>query len=694
MQRALTVRTATERTRAPLRRGREARAGFRADIQGLRALGVGLVVLYHAGLPIFPGGYVGVDVFFVISGFLITGHLASAIDADGRVRFVRFYARRALRILPAAFAVVIMTALALVVFAPIPDLPRVLRDARAAVLYYPNVRFADMRTDYLADHAPSPFQHYWSLGVEEQFYLLWPLVIMAMVVIVRRRWATVTVAVGAVALASFAWGIWTIRVNQPEAFFLLPGRAWELLVGGLVALWARQGALAHLQASARNALGWVGFAVVLGAALLYDGDTVFPGVAALAPVLGTAAVIAAGTGGAVAGLAPVLAAPASQHLGRISYSLYLVHWPLVLVPQVAVGFHRPLPMWVTALLGVVVAVPLASALNRFIEEPMRAPRAFVVRPVRTLAAFAALTGLIAGALTVAIAWGERREVPTAGPAPARPAEPIDPPPASAALPSNLSPSLDAAAASLPIMYSDGCMHSVEDVAVQDCVYGDREGSTVIALFGDSHAAQWFPALRKFAEERGDTAVSTFTKTSCPAPSVGVLNNGIPYETCDRWRGAVVDALVANPPDLVVMSSYAHYDLAKVDAPDRADAWATGLAATVERLRAAGAEVLVIADTPRFLAAPPTCAAQFPADLIGCAVDRTEGFDEAWTDVEARTAREAGAHTADLTPFLCDDQRCPIVFDDLLVYRDIHHLTVEAVEYLSPRLADSIAGALD
>lgn len=432
------------------------------------------------------------------------------------------------------------------------------------------------------------------------------------------------------------------------------------------------------------------------AAILYDDSVAFPGAAALLPVLGTAAIIAAGTDGRVAGLANALAVPSAQFVGRISYSLYLVHLPLVLVPQVVVGFHRPLPVWATALLGIVVATPVAYVLHRLVEEPIRKQRVLVARPFPALGVMIAATVVLALGLTAAIAWSDQREVQAAGQAPSLlSAEPIAPPPAAAYLPSDLRPSLEDAPESVPVMYRDGCMLTAVQEHVQDCVYGQPEGRLRIALFGDSHSAQWFPALNAFADERGDTELSTFTKTSCPAPAVAtLLDTGQRYESCDRWRASVLDALATDPPDVVVISSYGSYTLAGVDASGREAAWAAGIKDTVSQLRKAGSKVLVIADTPKFLAAPATCAAQFPDDLLGCAVDQAAGIDPVHAESEAKAAREAGARTADFTPFLCDGQVCPIVLDDLLAYRDAHHLSAEAVDYLGPELARVLNGMTD
>jgi len=269
-------------------------SGFRPDIQGLRAIAVGAVVLYHAGVPFLPGGYVGVDIFFVISGFLITSHLLGQLESHGTLRFGEFYARRARRILPASFVVLALSVAAALIWYP----PLLMKDlwaaAVATALYVPNYFFASANSDYLAESSnPSLFQHYWSLGVEEQFYLLWPVLLALVWVLVRSRRALVGVLIAVVA-ASFALCVWLTFAAQPWAFFSLPSRAWELGVGGLVAvlLQRRPGIVEERWAAP---LGWAGIAAMAASVFLFSSETLFPGAAAAVPVLGTAAVIAAGS---------------------------------------------------------------------------------------------------------------------------------------------------------------------------------------------------------------------------------------------------------------------------------------------------------------------------------------------------------------------------------------------------------------
>lgn len=663
---------------------------FRTDVQGLRAIAVGLVLLYHAGLPFLPGGYTGVDVFFVISGFLISSHLLEAIERDGRIDFGRFYARRALRILPASFAVAVLTAGAVIAFAPPLTVPGGLQDALATVLYAPNIWFANQEADYLADHAPSPFQHYWSLGVEEQFYLLWPVLLLHIALFVRRRRVAVALAIAAVAGMSFAACVLLTQAQQPLAFFLLPTRAWELLVGAIVAV-ALLGGVPRLSARLRAAGGWVGVAAILAGAVLFDETTVFPGAAAALPVAGTALVLLCGSGDPRGGPSAMLSIRPMQFIGLISYSLYLVHWPLLTIPRSIVGFDRPLPLWSTMLLGVFLAVPLAYLLFRFVEQPLRAPRSLTLRrPAFTLLGTGVVTAVIAASLVVGGKWAGEQPLKGGQAVAPAPAFPTDPPTATKFVPANLTPSLDDVDGDIPPVYPDGCHHDTETVAVQDCVYGSRDSSRSVVLFGDSHSAQWLPALEELAQVREGFAIHSYTKSSCPAVEVTVLVKNLTYDACDTWRAAVLDAIRVDPPDLVVTSSYSGYALAgHPKGADRVGRWSDGLQRTVKGLTDAGIDVLVIADTPRFESAPAVCVSSHLTDVDACAGARSTVLDPVLAAAERDASVASGGRFADLTGYICGKTTCPAIIDDLLVYRDVNHLTATFVRYLAPALGDRL-----
>ena len=344
---------------------------LRPDIQSLRGLAVLLVLLYHADFPLLPGGYVGVDVFFVISGFLISKHLVEAIERTGRVDFLQFYARRVRRLLPAALTVIALTVLAAAFWIPPLQLRAVFKEAIAATLYVPNLLFAVQGTNYLTEGTPSLFQQYWSLGVEEQFYLVWPAVLAAAIWISRQRRWTLWLIMTLLVVSSFAGSVVLSYTQQPLAFFLLPTRAWEFGIGSLVALAAVRG---HWNPSLRTsrALVWAGLTSISISAAMFDENTLFPGYAALAPVAGTALVILAGSSSLAATNAaikwPLLRF--IRFVGDISYSLYLVHWPLLVVPQAAIGSAHPLPGYVIAALAA-TCLPCAWLLHRFVERRYR-----------------------------------------------------------------------------------------------------------------------------------------------------------------------------------------------------------------------------------------------------------------------------------------------------------------------------------
>ncbi|MCR6689490.1 acyltransferase [Cellulomonas sp.] len=311
--------------------------GFRRDVQGLRAVAVALVLAFHAGLPV-PGGFVGVDVFFVVSGFLITGLIADEVARTGRLRLGRFYARRARRLLPAAALALTAVVVATLVWLPVTRWREIAGDVVATALYVVNWRLADRSVDYLAEGAAaSPVQHFWSLAVEEQFYVIWPLLVVALVALARMRGRRVTrralvVGVAVVAWASVLWSVTLTDLDPARAYFVTTTRVWELAAGALLALLAHR--VVRAPAGLLRAGGWAGLALLLLAAVLLDGGTPFPGTAALLPVGGTVLVLAAGLAGP--GLRP-LTAGVLQPVGAASYSLYLWHWPAVVVATSLAG---------------------------------------------------------------------------------------------------------------------------------------------------------------------------------------------------------------------------------------------------------------------------------------------------------------------------------------------------------------------
>ncbi len=658
---------------------------FRPDIQALRAIAVLAVLLYHAGVPFLPGGYVGVDVFFVISGFLITGQLVGSIARNGKLRFADFYTRRIWRIVPTALVVIVLTGIAALIWVPPLQLTSVFQDAAASALYVPNFLFAFQGTDYLANTTPSLFQHYWSLGVEEQFYLIWPALIALIWAFTRRTRSRLTWLVIIVAL-SLVLCVAVTFWKQPFAFFLLPTRAWELGIGGVLAVAVTRWKMA-VPAAARTVLGSLGLVAIVVAIVFFTGNTPFPGYAALLPVVGTVLVIFSGSFGAIPVLSPLFRPRWVQFIGLISYPLYLVHWPLLEVPQAAVGYNNPLPLWLGLALAV-VGVGVAYLLHRFVEQPLRGFRKRRgVQGFRSLLLGVGVPVIVAALAIGCLFLALLRPLSTAEAAPV--SAPQAPPVQTAFVPANLTPALRSAEADNPILYSDGCHVGYATAVAQSCSFGSP-AAPVIALFGDSHAAEWFPALLQWAESAG-YQVDAFTKNSCPSAEIATDRVGAAYVACDEWRASVIVALKAHPPALVVMSNSAKQILSGGNA-NFDTRWSAALGATVSQLTPV-TKVAVIADTPDFGASPVTCLSAHLTSAMDCARARALAISSTLSSAEAQAVGAAGGVTIDLTDYLCSATECPAIIGNVLAYRDAEHLTATFSRSLSGALGQRLLAVL-
>lgn len=709
---------------------------FRPDIEGLRAIAVLAVLAYHARVPGISGGYVGVDVFFVVSGFLISGLILRELRTTGTISLPTFYARRARRLLPAALVVIAATTIASAILLPPLRVGDVALDGAASALYVGNVRYAVLATDYLqAELDPSPLLHFWSLGVEEQFYLVWPallLVVAGRAANVRRIGIAVVVVGGASLALSVAW----TPTDGPLAFFLLPTRAWELAIGAGLALAATR--LAGLPASIATASVVAGIAAIGVASVLFDRATPFPGTAALLPVAGAALIIAGGMRAPHGPLSRLLGIAPMRWIGGISYSLYLWHWPLLVLPAAAVG--APLP-GVVRLALVAATFGLAAASRRYIEDPIRHGTAARMPSPRTLGYAVALSLVVAiGSLGIGVAIGPptttattddvKLELPTApttasaapagsalsGSAPSGSAPsgsgPSSPGPSTTAtppatttpraatpggpVPTDLVPSLGAVRADLPVIYADGCHASAAELpsiaSKASCVYGATESPTTVVLIGDSHAAQWFPTFERLARERSWRLVS-MTKSACPAVDVDVdiFNPTLKraYPECAAWLAMTLQRIASERPALVVISDARSTRFLiggePVRSTDRDDLWAEGLGRTVASARASGAQVVIIGDTPDPAGDPPVCLSDHLDDALACATPSSVAVATGRLATERTVAAAAGATFIDPTPWLCPTEPCPAVIGRLLVFRDGHHMTTPFAAALAPYL---------
>ncbi len=673
------------------------------------------VVLYHAGLPGVTGGFVGVDVFFVISGFLITGLLWRDVSTRGGIRLLRFYGSRARRLLPASATVIVATAVASCLLLPPLQARNVLGDAIACALYVGNYPFAIHGTDYLgADAPPSPLQHYWSLGVEEQFYLLWPALIIGTAFLVRRARRRFRVDVvpyvavlAFVAAASFLTSLaWTHSLPS-WAYFSLPTRAWELAIGGLVALTASR--WRRLSDRTAAIAGWGGLLMIVATSIELDKTTPYPGTAALLPVFGTALVVGAGCAVADRGVGRALSVPVMRTIGRVSYSWYLWHWPVLLLAPPLLGHPLGLAGRLTA---AAVSFVLAVLTLGLIESPVRFARPLRRSAVRSLVLGGAVTavavctavallvfrpppvghGAAAAAVTVTGSSPITSEAATVAQMTAQVQAAVAASAGVQAVPSNLSPALADAPGDKPTVFLNGCVRSWREVGQPECASGDTASPTTVALVGDSHAAMWSPALEPVAQQR-HWRLETLGKVTCPLMELPIVSPylGRPFTECEQWRTEVLNRLAAERPRLVVVGMSRRYG-ADFGFTSYDPAWVTGLGRLVSRLRATGADVLVLGPIPDPRTTVPICVSGHLNDAQACSPPRAEAVNDAGIAAEAAATTAAGGQYADLTSLFCTAQRCPVIVGNNLVYRDDNHITISYAQTLGPVVGAMAANA--
>lgn len=683
---------------APAEPSAPTRTGVRPEIQGLRAVAVSFVVLYHLWPARLPGGYVGVDVFFVVSGFLITGHLLRELEATGRVRLGRFWARRARRLLPSSLLVLVAAAAATVVWVP-PALWRpFLVDTAGAATYVLNWLLAAQAVDYLAaEDAASPVLHYWSLSVEEQFYLVWPVLLLAAAVAAvrlgRRPRAAAGWVVGAVTVASLAWSLHLTATSPSSAYFVTTTRAWQFGVGALLALVvARHGGSAGSAPRTRALASGVGLLAVIGAAATFDAATPFPGTAALVPTLGAALVVAAGSPPVTWSASRPLGWSPARWLGDVSYATYLWHWPPLVVLPYALGRT---PRATDKLVLLVVVVLLAWLTTRYVEDPARRAHGRLATPRATLGATAVAMAVVLGLCGAGIARGDAAVAADA----ARAASYVADPPrcfGAAALtePGCPDPRLADVVVPAPAAAVDDtgdharCWVVRDSADLSSCSFGSTgPGVPHVALVGDSHARALMDAFVALAEE-GRLVVDTYVKAGCAWSTAVPRNDDAAVRSCRDWRDQLGARLVADAGryDAVVTTSYAHERLEVPRGEERAAYASAGLVDAWAPVLARGTPVIAVRDVPWHPSSPNVCLETTGrGDPSRCSEPRRAAFGAPDPQVAA-VERSPGAALLDLSDLFCDDARCPAVVGGVTVYRDGHHVTATYARTLADPLA--------
>ena len=640
---------------------------YRADIDGLRAIAVSAVVLYHAAPQLVPAGFVGVDIFFVISGFLIGGIVYSG--AVGRTfSFASFYARRARRILPALLAVVLVSLIAGYFLLDAAAFKRLGAQSVAALVGASNIYFWQKQSYFAPAVEYEPMTMTWSLGVEEQFYLFFPFIVFAMLRLTR-KWRVPLLA--GIAVASFALSIHTLATSPTAAFYLLPQRAWELAAGVILAVLHAEGLPALRRLSANLAAG-LGLALIAGSMFLFDASTPFPGWMALMPVFGTVLLIQAE---ASVFNRTILSSRPFVFVGLISYSWYLWHWPLMAYVRVVAddGLVQS-----GLLKAVVISFVFAVLSWRFIEQPFR-NRKLPNAPV-LLRYGAVLAAVLMVPLGVRVADG---------------------------LPGRLPPAvIQAQQVQDDAFHGHGnCLATPQETTFRTDPFCLPESSR-IAVFGDSHAEAASVGVTAFAQEQGDS-VAHFTKASCP-PFLGVApgyaRTAPEALACGRFQEAAARRIVSDPSINTVYlvgfwpaaadpdSRYWRYRDGRIgEGVTPRDAVRLGLSGMADYLTSQGKKVIVVNDVPIFRFDPmrhilsdgmPVRA--WLRDVLGAGYQMKDGqlplrhhikaFDpirEIVADI-ARSRPDVGL--VDIREQMCDREKCRYVVDGDPLYIDAHHLS--------------------
>jgi peptidoglycan/LPS O-acetylase OafA/YrhL len=697
------VRTATSGERGPAHRARDT---TRWDIQGLRAFAVLAVVVYHLWPGALHGGFVGVDVFFVISGFLITGLLLREHVATGTIRLGRFWSRRAKRLLPAAFLTIVVTGIAVLVAVPSALWGQYGRELIASTIYLQNWELAANAVDYLASaDGPSPFQHFWSLSVEEQFYLLLPLLLLGVAVLGRRRrlspLITARLLLGTVVVLSLVWSIVQTATNPGVAYFSTGTRAWEFALGGLAATVHLPEVRTEVARRVRLVATGIGVVALALSLVVITPDTAFPGIAALLPVAGATLVVLFGGGTEfedVGALRPV------AFVGRISYALYLWHWPLVVILPIMLG--GPLD-WATSTAVLLVAVGLATVTTFWFEEPVRFStwlRDLQPRGVVSLGVICTFTVVTLGASTLTAVYVQQVDATTRTKQVT--AEQDESCFGAAARIGSDDPCVDPELADVrvpaPAVAEDDDDNRAEcwNGTFRTCVLGKATGwSKHLIVIGDSHSNALLGAYEKIADDNGwriDLAgIGGCYLTTAQQNAV----NDRSMRGCNAWKHAAINYVREHrdADALVVTHSTTQMPVSLPPGKARDTATRNGLVDAWEQ--AAGDELPVIAIRDNPLPRPDViaCVSRMSGPTTdACDRPRSEALATTDSSAEAVAAfRAAGgrAATIDLSDHYCTDTTCPAVVGGVLVYRDTTHITATWAMSLEPYLERALRSRL-
>ncbi|MDH6423795.1 acyltransferase family protein [Aurantimicrobium minutum] len=667
---------------------------LRTDIQVLRAVAVMLVVLFHLWPGRVRSGFIGVDIFFVISGFLISSHLFSEAFSTLGVSVFQFWARRIRRLLPIAFLVVAATSIVVLVVLPLSERVEFGKQAIASVFYYENWVLAFDSVNYLnADNAPTAVQQYWSLSVEEQFYILWPLLLITVLMVSRKIRAKLSLTIFStlfvLVLLSLSLSILLGVTNNPSGYFNTFSRIWEFGFGAICAFLVLKTSVISRENLLR-AFQFCGWILLIASIALITPELQFPGWIAILPVTGTALILLGGSGvnENQAGNNKQLLKPATW-LGGISYSMYLWHWPLIILFPFVFGHDLHTQNKIEILIAVVV---ISWASTRFVEKPLQNLQILTkAKPRRTFVA--ALLAAILCLMPVCYLFFDMNARAAHSAELTKELQLQDCFGAESRIPGILC-SADVTTALVPdlaLVHDDlpteanACKSDTTEVTV--CSFGKVGSKTKVALVGDSHAGHWFPALEQIALNN-NWQLDLYLRSSC---TFSLVPRSEMYSQCPIWSQGALETLVAQGDyKFAIITSLAPN---LYNDGQSSESVTEGFASVWEPLLAEGTKIVVIKDTPYWLEDPLTCISQQQSDFSVCDVPQDVVFQT--PDLEYLAAQQIdGVTTVDMTPYFCSNSKCSTVIGGVIVYSDFHHMTSTFSKSLRLPLKKALEEALD
>lgn len=646
-------------------RANEYRLGYRGDLEGLRAVAILLVVAAHAGVPWLAGGFVGVDVFFVLSGYLITGLLLRELTDSGSVGFGEFYVRRLRRLLPGLLTMLLVVGVCAKLLLAPGDQQEQAGAAASAAFWLSNIHFAFGQLDYFSSGAEGNlFLHTWSLGVEEQFYLLWPALLAWLWGGASRQpggLRRLKIGMAVIAAASLAACIVLTYTAPRLAFYMMPLRAWQFALGALVWLFMRAPGSPHTggRAAILEVVGWLGLVSIVVAATMLTSNVPYPGGWSVLPTLGAVAIIAAGVHGV--GASRILAWRPLQLLGRVSYAWYLWHWPVLLLARALYSSDSP------TLRACAIAASLVLAILSYllVETPTRHRRVWLARPPMTVAiALAAMTL----ASLMCLRWYNHASSLERSPQYRR---------------------LANAHADAPAIYRMGCDEWYSSDAVRVCGFGAKDAHHTAVLMGDSIAGQWFPAVAQ-AYDRPDWRLLVITKSSCPMVDEPLFYQriGRMYVECSTWRQRAVKYLTDIRPDTVILGSVSTYAFS-------ANQWIEGTGRILAPLAAASGQIYLLRSTPHLPFDGPDCLAshqgrpEWLASLGPCSARAGSTNEAVYHWLQVASQPYPNVSVIDLNGQICPHGVCQAQRDGFVVFRDSQHMTASFARSLSQVLRSKL-----